>query len=60
MPTVNFTLDDGAYTILRDTRDSLSADAKKAVQARASVHGGCRRHQPLDPCPTRAHQSQAS
>ena len=33
MPTVNFTIDDGAYTILRDTSDSLSVGAEKAVQA---------------------------
>ncbi len=33
MPTVNFTIDDGAYTILRDTSDSLSVGAERAVQA---------------------------
>jgi len=33
MPTVNFTIDDGAYTILRDTSNSLSVEAEKAVHA---------------------------
>ena len=33
MPTVNFTIDDDAYAILRDTSKNLSVEAEKAVYA---------------------------
>jgi hypothetical protein len=33
MPTINFTLDDSAYTLVRDTSKSLSVEAEKAVHA---------------------------